>query len=382
MTQVLDILDRLVACASVTAGPNKDISDYIRDFLAARGAKVTRIAGPSNDRFGLVATLGPENAGGVVLSGHTDVVPVTGQRWTRRPFALSREGDKLYGRGTTDMKGFLACMLYAADAASKNTLRAPLKLVFSYDEEIGCVGIQHMAPALPAALGAPRACIVGEPTEMTVATGHKGKIAFKATCLGQAGHSALAPRFVNAIHLAADFVLALRTLQADLKRTGIQDPAFAIPYSTVHVGEIHGGQALNIVPEEAHLTFELRHLAEDTPEHLLERIEAAAHQIARAHPQGRINLEKRAAYPALDVPQDSDIVTFCQSLVETNACGKVAFGTEAGVFQALGIPTIVCGPGSMEDQGHKADEYITLFELQTCTRMMDRLVETLCAPAG
>lgn len=380
MTRTLDILDKLVAFESVTGGPNRDIADYSCACLRQCGARITKIAGPSPAQYGLVATVGPEGPGGIVLSGHTDVVPVAGQDWTRPAFALTREGDRFYGRGTTDMKGFLACMLSTAEQAAAEALRAPLTLVLSYDEEIGCVGIQHMAPALRDALGTPRACIVGEPTNMNVATGHKGKMAFKAICHGQAGHSALAPQFVNAIDLAADVVVALRGLQASFAAQGCQDPEYAVPYSTVHVGKISGGRALNIVPERAEVVFEIRHLAQDAPEVMRAAINSAAQGVADSSANRCIDIEEVAAYPGLDVAQDSPVVSLCKSLAHTEDVTKVAFGTEAGVFHSLGIPTVVCGPGSMAGQGHKADEFLEVSQLDACLRMMERVIDTLRGP--
>lgn len=378
MSNVLDILDRLIGFDTVSAQPNREMMDYISDFLTTRGAKVTPIAGSEPGKSGLVAVIGPEAAGGIALSAHTDVVPVEGQDWSRPPFALTREGGRVYGRGTTDMKGFVACMLEAADKAAQAELRAPLTLVLSYDEEIGCVGVQEMRPQLLALLGAPRLCIVGEPTGMAVATGHKGKIALTATCRGEAGHSALAPNFVNALELAADLVVAIRDLQARLEQDGANDDAYAIPYSTVHVGLLSGGRALNIVPDHAELTFELRHLAADAPQELLAQIRASADGITERYGKcADIKFETLAAYPGLDIPEHGAAVALARRFAGTDRLTKVAFGTEAGVFQEMGVPTLVCGPGSMSGQGHKPDEYIETSQLEACQAMLGRVVENL-----
>ena len=236
MSQTHDILERLIGFNSVSANSNLDIIDYIQDYLALRGFEIHRVPDDSGQKAGLYASLGPTGAG-VMLSAHTDVVPVAGQNWTKDPFKLTREADRLYGRGTTDMKGYMASVMALADRASRTPLREPLKISFSYDEEIGCVGIQHMIGVLEKTIGLPRACFVGEPTEMQVAVGHKGKAALRATCHGQSGHSALAPNFVNALHLAGDFMAELRQLQDDLARNGTRDPAYAVPYSTIHIGK-------------------------------------------------------------------------------------------------------------------------------------------------
>ena len=377
MSQTIEVLERLIGFNSVSARSNLDIIDYIEGFLRERGFRTIRITDPTGQKAGLFAEIGPAD-GGIMLSGHTDVVPVDGQDWTRDPFRLTREGDKLYGRGATDMKGYLAAMLRAADLAVGRDLKEPLKLVFSYDEEIGCVGIQHMKDQLAPLLGTPRACIVGEPTEMQVAIGHKGKAAIRAVCNGQNGHSAMAPMFVNALHLASDFVSELRGIQGYLASHGAQDDAYDVPYSTVHIGKLSGGMALNIVPDYAELTFEYRHLAADAPDGIMDQIREAALRVAEPYhkvfPAAEITLERYNAYPGLDVSADAPVVTLAQRLAANQHVTKVAFGTEAGVFDDLGINTIVCGPGSMAGQGHKPDEYVTADQLAACDHMMDRIL--------
>ncbi|ASP19286.1 acetylornithine deacetylase [Antarctobacter heliothermus] len=375
MTSSLEILDRLVGFDTVSARSNLPLIAYVEDFLKSRGFAVTRVPDPEQDKAGLFASIGPTGAG-ILLSAHTDVVPVEGQTWTRDPFRLTIEGDRLYGRGTTDMKGFLAAMLACADKAARRELREPLKLAISYDEEIGCVGIAKMIDALPSAIGLPRACIVGEPTSMQVAVGHKGKSAIRAICHGEAGHSALAPRFTNALHLAADLVAGLRALQDDLATHGAQDDSYAIPYSTVHVGKLSGGTALNIVPDRAELLFEFRHLAADAPDSLMARIRALADDIATTH-GAAITLEQVTAYPGLDTPADAEVTRLVQRLARNQTLTKVAFGTEAGFFDALGIPTVVCGPGDMEAQGHKPDEYLLHSQLDACDSMLDSVLDHL-----
>jgi acetylornithine deacetylase len=380
----LDALDRLISFDTVSARSNLGLVDYLATFLRDRQFRVTQITDPSGQKAGLYAEIGPAGDG-VALSAHTDVVPTEGQDWTVPAFQLTRRGTRLYGRGTTDMKGFVAAMLYAADRAAKsaaaNRLKEPLKLVFSYDEEIGCVGIQHMQAQLPPLLGQPRACFVGEPTQMQVAIGHKGKAALRAVCHGQPGHSALATNFVNALHLAAGFVTGLQEIQATLRQKGARDPAYDIPYSTVHAGILTGGRALNIVPDRAEVTLEYRHLAADPAQAIHQQIQAMADAVAAAYqphwPDARIELEQYNAYPGLDVGAGAAVTGLAQRLAQSNTTTKVPFGTEAGVFANLGIPTVVCGPGSMAGQGHKPDEYLELAQLQACERMMDRIIEDL-----
>lgn len=380
MTQTLDILDRLIGFNSVSQNSNLDLVDFVEKFLKDCGFRITRIPDSTGKKCGLYAERGPDGAG-LLLSAHTDVVPVDGQDWTREAFRLTREGDRLFGRGTTDMKGYVAAILSLADRASRADLKEPLKIVLSYDEEVGCVGIREMLDRVQPLVGQPRACFVGEPTEMQVATGHKGKAALRAVCHGQNGHSALAPQFVNALHLAAGFINGLRALQQDFAMNGAKDPAYSIPYTTVHVGKLSGGLALNIVPDRAELLFEYRHLAADDTDTILTRVDQIAQDIAapfRAQwSDARIEIERYNAYPGLDVDQAAPIVNLAQKLASTNDATKVAFGTEAGFFDGLGIPTIVCGPGSMEEQGHKPDEYLEMSQLMACDAMMDRILSEI-----
>ncbi len=375
----MEILERLTGFDTVSRNSNLELAAYAEAFLADRGFAVTRLPSPDGSKTGLYAEKGPAGPG-VLLSAHTDVVPVDGQEWTRDPFRLTREGERVYGRGTTDMKGYVASVLALAGRAAGVDLKEPLKIVLSYDEEIGCVGIQEMLERLAPLIGSPRACFVGEPTEMEVAIGHKGKAALRAVCFGQSGHSALAPDFTNALHLAGDFLSELRRLQEDFAANGARDDAYDVPYSTVHVGKLSGGTALNIVPDRAEMTFEYRHLAADRGEDILARIQAAADRVSNRYPaEARIEVEQYNAYPGLDVPPDSAVVPFARALARSTGTAKVAFGTEAGFFHQLGIPTVVCGPGSMAGQGHKPDEYLELRQLSQCDAMMDRLLDDLTA---
>lgn len=377
-TQTIEHLERLVAFDTVSAKPNLGIVGFIEYYLHDLGFRVTRLPDATGQKAGLYAEIGPAE-GGILLSGHTDVVPVEGQDWTRDPFRLTRERDRLYGRGTTDMKGYLAAMLALAGRAARRDLKESLKLVFSYDEEIGCVGIQQMAPDLAPLVGRPRACIVGEPTAMKIAVGHKGKAAWRAVCRGQSGHSALAPNFVNALHLAGDFLAELRRLQDWLRTDGARDAAYDIPFSTIHVGRMSGGLALNMVPDRAEMAFELRHLAADSSEEIAGMIREAAVRVANryraAFPGAEIELEQYNAYPGLDVQEDSEVVVTAKTCAGTSQVTRAAFGTEAGVFAGMGIPTVVCGPGDMAGQGHKPDEFIASGQLASCDRMMERVLD-------
>ena len=379
ITRTLEILDRLVAFPTVSRDSNLDLIDWVQDLLKTAGFDVTRIWSPDLLKAGLFARIGPKIDGGICLSAHTDVVPVDGQVWTRPPFKLTDEGDRVFGRGTTDMKGFLASALALAERAGAAKLSAPLSLSISYDEEIGCVGIRQMMPELEKLIGKPRIVIVGEPTSMKVATGHKGKAAFKVTCHGQAGHSALAPQFVNAIHVASDFIYQIRGLQ-DKLAAGPQDPAYNIPYSTVHIGKISGGRALNIVPDNVQLDMEFRHLVEVSADLIQHEIEDIAKHVSNAYPQvSPITIDSINAYPGLQIdPSDANVV-WATKLAEAIGSTKVPFGTEAGFFMNLGLTTVVTGPGNMATDGHQPDEGLSKVDLITCDVMLNNILGELSA---
>jgi acetylornithine deacetylase len=377
MTRTLEILDRLIAFPTVSRDSNLDLIDWVQRLLGDAGFDVTRIRSPDRKKAGLFARFGPNIDGGICLSAHTDVVPVDGQIWTRPPFILTDEGDRVFGRGTTDMKGFLASALALAERVGQHYLSAPLSLSISYDEEIGCVGLQQMMPELKSLIGKPRVVIIGEPTSMQVAIGQKGKTAIDVTCYGKAGHSALAPNFVNAIHVAADFIGQMRTLQERLKNGPI-DEDYSIPYSTVHVGKITGGQALNIVPADAQISVEFRHLADVPAAELQSQIEDIATQISQTYLSTTpISIDVVNAYPSLSIAQTNPIVTWARQMVAGSLTTKVPFGTEAGFFSDLGLNTVVVGPGDMASDGHKPDEGLSKSELAACDAMMDNFERSL-----
>jgi len=378
--ETLALLERLIAFPTVSVASNLALVDFVESHLQGAGFTTHRLPSPDGPKAGLVARLG-DGMGGVMLSAHSDVVPAEGQVWTRPPFALTREGDRLYGRGTTDMKGFLASMLALAERAAREGVQRPLMLAMSYDEEVGCTGIRDMLPGIRALGWQPDLCVVGEPTGMRPAIGHKGKAALLAICRGSAGHSSLAPRFVNALHLAAEFIAALRNIQQDYALSAHQDPAYDIPYSTVHAGRMQGGTALNIVPDQAHIEFEIRHLPADSLSEFETRLRNEAARILapfRAQdPAAQIEIAVTNTYPGLAIASDHPAVTRVARLCTNAQPIKVAYGTEAGYFEQLGIPTVVCGPGDMNAQGHKPDEFLAMQQLAQCDGMMDRLLAEL-----
>ncbi|MBB1593468.1 acetylornithine deacetylase [Achromobacter sp. UMC46] len=383
-----DLLRELLAFQSVTLTPNIELIDRVRALLAQAGIASTLVADPQDARrSNLFASTGPQDVPGIVLSGHTDVVPVTGQLWSSPPFEATERDGRLYGRGSADMKGFVACAVMAMIRAARQPLARPLHLALSFDEEIGCVGVRHMLRALEHMKPAPLLCVVGEPTLMKIGTGNKGKAAYRALCCGQAGHSGLAPHYVNAIHTASDLISALRDVQHDLAEHGPREPGYEVPYTTVHAGTIRGGTALNIVPAECEVNFEIRNVAQDDPNQILERVleltrakMRAAGALPDAEPP-RVTTVNR--YPGLATPEDSAGVALLASwLPPDTPLTKAAFGTEGGLFQALWAqtPVLICGPGSI-DVAHKADEYVELSQLEACDAMMEKLTRYLMAPA-
>ncbi len=376
------ILARLIAEPTISRSSNLALLDYAESLLRPVGARIERFAHPDGSRANLWASIGPEGPGGVVLSGHTDVVPVEGQSWTSDPFTLTERDGRYYGRGTADMKGFVAAALHAALHAAARPLKTPLHLALSYDEEIGCLGVRGMIDALAVRTQRPALCIVGEPTGMRIATGHKGKLALRACCHGQEGHSALAPNALNALHLGAAFITRLEARQEELAASGPRDTDYDIPYSTIHAGVMRGGTALNIVPNLCEIDFEIRNIAEDDPHAILKGIEADAETIATPYrnrfPQARIEIEEVSGYPGLNAAPAAAVVRLLRRiLAHDEPTLKVAFGTEGGLFdQHLGMSTAVCGPGFM-DQGHKPDEFVSAGQLALCDAMLARLIGEL-----
>ncbi len=376
-----EILRDLIAFPTISVDPNRALIDHCADLLTEAGAEVQIIEDETGKKANLYATIGPRGRAGVLLSGHTDVVPVAGQNWTRPAFEMTEAAGKLYGRGTTDMKGFIACAIAAFQSAKRRALQTPLHLALSYDEELGCLGVHSLIDMLAAAPFVPLFCIVGEPTNLAVASGHKGKTALRVTCTGRESHSALAPTALNAIHLAVEMVAVIRAEQGAIAASGTRDTDYDVAYTTLHVGKIEGGVALNIVPNTCTLAFEIRNLVTDDPHEILERIYAKAEAILAPlrgdFPEADIAFEITNTYPPLGTPESAEVVGFVKSLTGANGTIKVAFGTEGGLFHAkLGVPTVVCGPGSME-QGHKPDEFISRDQMDKCDAMLAELLTRL-----
>jgi acetylornithine deacetylase len=374
-------LEKLVGFPTVSRDSNLDLIGFMRAELEEAGAECTLIASEDARKANLFASLGPQHMPGIVLSGHTDVVPVDGQTWTSDPFTLRRNGNRLYGRGSADMKGFIACCLSLFHEAGGRVLNTPLHLALSYDEEIGCIGVRRLIGMMEKMAVKPRFCIVGEPTSLQVVTAHKGKIGMNVLCKGLEAHSALAPLAVNAVYLALDLIAEIRAVQRDIAATGRHDGDYEVAYTTLHAGNIAGGEVINIVPNRCSFDYEIRHLPQDDPAKIAGRIEEAAERIRaearKIHAAADIVFRPTSSYPPLDTRPDSEVVNFVKALTRGNSTGKISFGTEGGLFQQrLGIPTVVCGPGNIA-VAHKPDEYIEESQIAACDAMLARLLARL-----
>jgi acetylornithine deacetylase len=369
------LLARLVAFPTVAGEPNLELVSFAAGRLEALGAHVEILPAMRPDAHNLYAVLGPrDEPGGVLLAAHSDVVAVEGQVWTHDPFTLTEAGGRLYGRGTTDMKGFLACLLAALDGSA---LRRPVHVALSSDEELGCVGVRPLLDVL-AGLAAPPGCaVVGEPTSLRVATAHKGKVALGIELTGRAAHSSAARSGVNAVAYAGRLIGALLALQ-DAIAAEMYDGAFAVPHTSIGIGPIAGGVRVNIVPASCRLEIEVRTLPGRDPAEVVERIracaDALAHEMRQIAPEAGIELVERAAYPGL-VPGDDGFAARVAAIAgDAGPARALDFGTEAGLYQQrLGIPVVVCGPGSIE-QAHRADEFIEIAQLEAGRAFVERLV--------
>lgn len=378
MSTSRDLLARLVAFDTTSRESNLALIDFVASYLDGFGVPYELIHNAEGTKANLFATLGPTDVPGIVLSGHTDVVPVDGQAWTRPAFELSERDGRLYGRGTADMKGYLACLLALVPAASHAALRRPLHLALSYDEEVGCLGVRSLLEQLAQRPVKPLLCIIGEPTELKPVLGHKGKVAMRCQVHGAACHSAYAPEGVNAVEYAARLIVELGRLGEALKAPECRDARFDPPFSTVQTGLIGGGQALNIVPQDCTFDFEIRALPAQDPYQVIHQLQAYAEAtllpaMRAISGQSTVSFAELSSYPGLDTDVESEAASWVAQFCGSHEFGTVAFGTEGGLFAAAGIPTVVCGPGSMA-QGHKPDEFITQAQLDGCDAMLARVL--------
>lgn len=371
------ILRSLVGFATVSRDSNLSLIDWVRDYLARYGIESHLSKGPDPTKANLFATIG-SGAGGIVLSGHTDVVPVDGQSWSSDPFDLIERDGRLFGRGTCDMKGFIAAVLAKVPALAAASRDEPIHLAFSFDEEVGCLGARHLLADLAKRGIRPRGCIVGEPTSMIAVVGHKTGSAYTCTVTGRESHSALAPNGVNAVEYAARLIERIRQIAERMIAEERRHDGYEVPYSTLQTGVVAGGHASNIVPALCTMRFDMRTLPWTDPDALFAELEAYARDellpLMRATaPEADISLALKGRVPGFSIDEDAPLVRYVRRLAGSNAPpGFVAFGSEAGLFQEQGVPSVICGPGSIS-QAHKPDEYVSLEQLALCEDFLDRL---------
>ena len=370
------ILERLVGFDTTSHLSNVDLIAWIEGYLHEQGVQATVLKSQDGQKANLIARIGPDNENGVVLSGHTDVVPVTGQAWSSDPFQLERRGSRLYGRGTADMKGFIACVLAAVPKMKRANLSAPVHLAFSHDEEVGCLGVRDLIPSLPKAA----AVIVGEPTELKVVDRHKGVYAEQLSIRGVAAHSSLPHLGVNAIDYACALITEIRSIAEKLKAMPEQDFCSEPNFTTLSPATISGGTAMNIVPNLVDLSWHMRAVPRQDPALVINQIHAKIAELETAMQKEDSSCAIEYA-TAVDIPpfqQDkgSPAVALCQQLSGQNATQSVNYGTEAGLFQRAGYATAVSGPGNIA-QAHKPDEFIELAQLDGCDLMLEKLIEKL-----
>ena len=377
LTQVRDILAALISFDTTSRHSNLALIDWIEARLEPLGAVCTRIPNAEGDKANLWARIGPDVPGGIVLSGHTDVVPVDGQDWTTDPFTLTETDGRLYGRGASDMKSFLAlCLAFAPDFAAANLAR-PIHFAFSYDEEIGCKGAPSMIDEIVAQGAAPAAVWVGEPTLWQVVSGHKGICLTEVHVTGHEAHSSLADQGVSAIGVAADLMGVIRRIEAELKAAAPQDSPFDPPWPTLNMNMISGGTASNILARECRFTCDLRcppgFDVDTILAPLTEAAEAANAAIKARFPDAGVTLARVSDVPPLRAEPGSTAETLVRALTGDNASRAVAYAAEAGQFQAAGLPAVICGPGSI-DQAHIENEFIDPAQLAQGVEIFGKLL--------
>ena len=382
----LDLIHTLVGYDTTSRDSNLALIDWIRDYLDGHGFAATLTFDDDRRKANLFATLaavdGNATTGGIVLSGHTDVVPVDNQPWESDPFIVTARDGRLYGRGVTDMKSFSACGLAFVPEFVRRGVRKPLHFALSYDEEVGCIGVRRLIADIVARGVRPAACIVGEPTGMELVVAHKGKKAWRCRVRGFEAHSSLTPSGVNAVQIACVIVAHIARRAREFRDAGKRDDAYDVPYTTAHVGTIRGGTALNIVPRDCTFDFEIRHLPFDDPDRFIRDVEQfAAGFLPAMHAVDAgtyIEFDNLSTLPGFDTHDGSEVTALGHACNATQEVGKVSFGTEASLFHGASIPTIICGPGHIA-QAHQPNEWVSLDQIARCEAFMQRLVDRLAA---
>ncbi|WP_248322185.1 acetylornithine deacetylase [Caballeronia sp. Sq4a] len=386
--QSLPWIERLISFDTVSRNPNLGLIETVRDDLRKSGIEAVITTDPRGQWANLFATVPAhdgETNGGIVLSGHTDVVPVDGQDWTSDPFKPEVRDGLLYGRGACDMKGFIGAALAMLPVMQSTKLAKPIHFALSYDEEIGCAGAPLMIEDLKKRGVRPDGCIVGEPTSMRPIIAHKGINAFRCCVRGAAAHSSLTPKGLNAIEYAARLICFIRDVADEFRAKGPFDELYDVPFTTAQTSTIKGGNALNTVPAECSFDFEFRNLPTMDPEAIFARIESYTREtlvpkMQKEHANGAIEFSKIASAPGLDATEQAAITQLVRALTGNQEKRKVAYGTEAGLFALAGVPSIVCGPGNIE-QAHKANEYVSLEQLAACEAFLGKFIHSMSVDA-
>jgi acetylornithine deacetylase len=381
----LDLIRKWIGFDTTSRESNLALIEWTRDYLERHGALTSLTFDDDRRKANLFATLpavdGNATTGGIVLSGHTDVVPVDGQPWDTAPFEATLVGDRLHGRGVADMKSFSATALALVPEFVRAGLAKPLHFALSYDEEIGCIGVRRLIADVVARGWKPAGCIVGEPTGMELVVAHKGKRSYTCRVRGFEAHSALTPKGVNAVEIACEIVAYIAQRARDFRDGDRQDDAYDVPYTTVHAGVIRGGTALNIVPRDCTFEFEIRHLPFDDPKAFFADVERYAQSFLPAmHAVDRatyIEFDHLSTLPGFDTHDGSAITVLGKHCSGTDDVGKVSFGSEASLFHDAGIPTVLCGPGHIA-QAHQPNEWVSLDQLARCEAFLRRLMQRLC----
>ena len=377
-------LETLVAFDTVSRNPNLALIEYVRDALATLGVHAQVIRAPSGEKANLFATLPARDGstqGGVVLSGHSDVVPVDGQQWDSDPFTLTERNGRLYARGSCDMKGFIATVLALVPEFLATSRTKPLHIALSYDEEVGCLGAPVLLQQLQQQGQRIDGCVVGEPTSMQVVVAHKGIHVYRCRVHGKAAHSSLTPQGSNAIEYAARLICRIRDVADQLRAQGPYDTFFDVPFTTMGTNTIQGGNAINTIPQYCEFAYEFRNLPGMSPQAIQAQVESYVRdellpRMQRECAEARIDIENVASVPALEAAEQAAITALARALTGDTQTRKVAFATEAGMFAQTGIPTVICGPGDIA-VAHSANEYVELSQLEACAVFLRKLAAAL-----
>ena len=376
LIKTIELMDKLIGFPTISSESNLDCIDWISDYLKSFGARC-EITSETKGKANIFATLGPDTDGGIILSGHTDVVPVEGQNWSTDPFKMKRKNNALFGRGTCDMKGFIAAAMAMVPKYSKLDLKRPIHFAFTYDEEVGCLGARVLVNQLIASGLKPSACIVGEPTSMRIIEGHKGMCEYTTEFRGVEGHSSQPDRCVNALEYAHRFINKLMEVRLELPAMAPEGSRFDPPYSTSSICACHSGTTHNVIPSQAEVEWEMRVVQRSDREWLRDQMERYVDEVLRPEMKKKSIIADIfetvcVETDGLEPEQDSEAVKIVQELTGGNSTEVVAFGTEAGLFSRAGISSVLCGPGSIE-QAHKPDEYVTEEQMISCLNMLERL---------